>query len=459
MKIVICGGGQVGVGIARQLLKENKDVTIIDEFSENITRINKTLDVSTIHGFPSHPDILEEAGLENAEMVIAVTLSDEVNMIICQIAHSLFNVPIKIARIRKRNYLDPIWKGLYRKDHLPIDHIISPELEVAKTILNRLHAPGAMDSLDFADGKIKILEVRCQGNFQLKNMNISEIKTAYPNLFFEIVAIYRDGQPFLPQISDKILENDEIFFACEESDIKQIMPLFGHDEEEARRLIIVGGGNIGMMIADKLANDDGLNVKIIEYDEERASYIAAKLDNVTVINGNVLDPDILTEAGVSSSEAIVAVTNDDEVNILSCILAKKSNCTKSVCLINKGRNYLPLISTIGIDVDINPRETTVSSILQHIRKGKVKKVNSLYSGQMEVIEVEVLKDSSLIGMMINDIKLPNGAKFFAILSDNGKIFAPTINTIIQKGDTMYVIIKTEDVDIIDRLFSERSGYF
>jgi trk system potassium uptake protein TrkA len=459
MKIIVCGGGQVGVGIARQLTKESNDVTIIDDNEENIRRIRNSLEVSVQKGFPAHPNVLHEAGLDKAEMVIAVTTSDEVNMVICQIAHSLFDVPIKIARLRNRNYLDPIWQGLYRKDHLPIDYIISPELEVAKAIISRLHAPGAMDSIEFVNGKIRVTEVRCEADFPLKNMTLAEIKEANPNTYFNIMAIYRDGKPFLPKLTDKILEKDEIFFAAENSKVPSIMPLFGHEEEEARRLVIVGGGNIGSLVAENLSSEPGLNIKIIEMGKERAEKIASRLDGITVLNGNALDKDIMQEAGIKNTETIIAVTDDDEVNILSCILAKKSGCKRSICLINKGRSYLPLISSLGIDVDVNPRETTVSTILQHIRKGKVKAAHSLYSGSMEIVETTAEPSSTIIGRSINDLELPNDVKVSAIINKEGRIFSPDGATLIKEGDSLLIICKTDSISQVDEIFSDSKDYF
>jgi len=234
-------------------------------------------------------------------------------MVICQIAHSLFDVPIKIARVRNRNYLDPIWNGLYRKDHLPIDYIISPELEVAKAIISRLHVPGAMDCMEFVDGTMNVAEVRCEENFPLSGMTLAEVKDKYPDLFMSVMAIFRGSKPFLPKLTDKLLQNDEIFFAAKKSEVNSIMKLFGHSEKEARKLVIVGGGNIGSLLAERLSTNKDMSVKIIEYNKARAEHIATRLEGVTVINGNALDRDIMQEAGIENTETILAVTDDDEV--------------------------------------------------------------------------------------------------------------------------------------------------
>lgn len=461
MKVLICGGGLVGMGIARQLTKEDHEVTIVDDNEANIIKIQDNLEASVKRGSPSLPGTLEEAGINNAEMVIAVTPDDETNMVICQVAHSIFNIPVKIARIRNKGYLESRWKSLFRKDHLPIDFIISPELEVANAIINRLHVPGAMDSKELGEGNLRLIEVRCPQEFPFKGMSIAEIKDSYPNLRLKILSIYREETQFLPKITDRLQENDELFFLSHINDIKGIMPFFGHNEEEARRVVIVGGGNIGFTVAEKLANEEEikLDVKIVELDPKRSDYIASKIEDISVINGSALDREILNEAEIGDAEAIICVTDDDEVNILTSILAKKHGCERSVCLINKGRSYLPLISSLGIDVDVNPRETTVSTILQHVRRGKVRSAHSLYSGSMEVVEVEIVPTSVLVGKSIWEADLPKDVKVCGIVRKNGEFIIPEENTLIKERDTLIVIAKTESIKEVDRIFSERTDFF
>lgn len=461
MKVLICGGGLVGMGIARQLTKEDHEVTIVDDNENNIAKIQDNLEASVKRGSPSLPGTLEEAGINNAEMIIAVTPDDETNMVICQVAHSIFNIPLKIARIRNKGYLESRWKSLFRKDHLPIDFIISPELEVANAIINRLHVPGAMDSKELGEGNLRLIEVRCPEEFPLKGMSIAEIKDSHPNLRLKILSIYREESQFLPKITDRLQENDELFFLSHINDIKSIMPFFGHNEEEARRVVIVGGGNIGFTVAEKLANEEEikLDIKIVELDPKRADYIAGKIEDVSVINGSALDREILNEAEIGDTEAIICVTDDDEVNILTSILAKKHGCERSVCLINKGRSYLPLISSLGIDVDVNPRETTVSTILQHVRRGKVRSAHSLYSGSMEVVEVEIVPTSVLVGKSIWEADLPKDVKICGVVRKDGSFIIPEENTLVKEKDTLIVIAKTEAIKEVDRIFSERTDFF
>jgi len=461
MKIIVCGAGPVGTGIARQLASEDNNVIVIDSSPEQIQRLNEYLDVSAVVGFPSYPDVLEDAGAANTEMIIAVTTSDEVNMIICQVAHSVFNIPIKIARIRNKSYLDAAWKDLYRHDHLPIDFIISPEKEVAKAIINRLHVPGAMNSIPFVNGRLKAIEVRCTGNCPSAGSSISSIKEEYPHLKMSVLGINRGGQLIVPQNGEeKILGGDELFFVADSEYVQEIMTIFGHEEKEARRVVIIGGGNIGFFIAEELENEKhgSINAKLIELNKERAEYIASRLPSTRVINGNSLDQEILFESNIESTETVIAVTNDDEVNILSCLLAKRFGTQRAFALVNKGRSYNPLVTSLGIDVTINPREMTVSSILQHTRKGKVSAAHSICGGKAEVIENEIVHHSTAIGMNINDLELPASVKIGAIFRDN-EIIIPDDKTVIAEKDHVIILALISQIRKVDKIFSARLDYF
>ncbi len=459
MKILVCGAGSVGAGIAKQLSSEENSVTVIDDNIDYISKINDTLDVSTYIGVPAHPTVLEDAGAADAEMIIAVTTSDETNMVVCQVAHSLFNVPIKIARIRNKNYLHPAWTDLYRHDHLPIDYIISPEREVAEAIINRLHVPGAMDSIPFVDGKVKVIEVRCERDCPMVGQHISRINEHAYNLKMAVIGINRKGKFIIPKISERLHKGDEVFFVADEKDVQQVMNLFGHEEKEARRVLIVGGGNIGLFIAEKLEEEDhDISTKLIELNTKRAEYVAARLSHTTVLNGNSLDQEILSEANIESTETVISVTNDDEVNILSSLLAKRSGCKKAFTLVNKGGVYGPLISSLGIDVIVDPREMTISSILQHTRKGRVRAAHSICNGEAEIIEIEAVAQSTVVGKSIKDMDIPSGIMVCAI-SRNNKTIISDEKTIIHEKDRIIIISKTNLVHKVDRLFSARLDYF
>jgi len=459
MKIIVCGSGPVGYSIARQLAAEENDVTVIDIKTAQIRDISDSLDVTAFVGFPSHPPVLEEAGAADAQMIIAVTSSDETNMVVTQIAHTLFNIPIKIARIRHKNYLMPIWKDLYRHDHLPIDHIISPEIEVAKAIINRLHVPGAMDSIPFAEDLFKVVEIRCHEECPMKGRTIKDITNELGNVKVNIMGIHRAEELIIPKENETLAVGDELFFVADSEDVHAIMVSFGYGDKEARRVLILGGGNIGLFIAEALekeAND--INTKLIELSTERAEYVASKLPSTTVINGSSLDKDILFESGIEATETVIAVTNDDEVNILSSLLCKRFGAKRAFTLVNKGIAYNPLVSSFGIDVTINPREMTISSVLQHTRRGKVRAAHSICSGRGELLELEVMKHSTIIGNSISDLLLPDGVRVGAILRNEERIIPDDTITFLEK-DRIIILSLTSEVRKVDKIFSTRLDYF
>ncbi|MCH2038099.1 MAG: Trk system potassium transporter TrkA, partial [Rickettsiales bacterium] len=346
MKIIVCGAGQVGTSIARQLSYEDNDVTVIDQSVDRIRKITDSIDVNSVVGFASHPPVLEEAGAQYADMIIAVTISDEVNMVICQVAHSLFRLPTKIARVRHQFYLHEKWKDLYREDHLPIDVIISPELEVSRAVNHRLHVPGAIGTIPYAEGRVKVVAVRCEHDSPLANLLTFKIKELAKSIGISILGIVRDQNFIFPRDKEPLLVGDEVYFVADHRKIEEAMILFGHEEKEARRIIIIGGGNIGLYLAEQLEEEDSdLRVRIIELNQKRAQFVAQQLEYTSVINGSALEQEILEEANVSSAETVISVSNDDEVNILSALLAKRFGCQRAISLINS-RSYAPLISSL-----------------------------------------------------------------------------------------------------------------
>ncbi|MCW8862022.1 MAG: Trk system potassium transporter TrkA, partial [Rhodospirillales bacterium] len=373
MKVIVCGAGQVGSNIARYLGMEDNDVTVIDTRPELVRKLTDSLDVQGVVGHASHPDVLEQAGAGDADMFIAVTYADEVNMVACQVAHSLFHVPTKIARIRHQSYLNPMWGDLFSRDHLPIDVIISPEIEVARAVTRRLSVPGAFEMIPLVGDKVKLLGVRCDENCPLVNTPLRQLTQLFPDLNIVIIGLVRDGKAIVPTSDDQMLEGDEVYFVVDSQHVTRTMVAFGHEESEARRLIVFGGGNIGLFLGLELERDyPWVNTKIIEADAERAELIAKALPNSTIIHGDVLDPDILEEANITAADTVVSVTNDDETNILSSLLAKQTGQSRQrvITLVNKG-TYENLVTTLGIDVVVNPRAITVSTILQHVRRGRI----------------------------------------------------------------------------------------
>ena len=325
MKVIICGAGQVGYNIARYLALEDNEITVVDQSSELTQTISDSLDVKALVGFASHPNVLSQAGAESADMIIAVTQSDEVNMVACQVAHSLFNVTTKIARIRQQGYISPKWSNLYTRDHIPIDVVISPELEVARAISRRLQAPGAFDMISLVDDKVKLIGVRCDNNCPVVNTPLRQLTQLFPDLNVMVVGVARENDNRIPGPDDFMLPGDEVYFVVNSEHVERAMAAFGHEETEARRVVIFGGGNIGQFLAKEIEeNYPTVNLKVIEQNKQRSENVARTLNHSVVLNGSVLDREILEEANVFNAETVVSVTNDDETNIMSSLLAKKN---------------------------------------------------------------------------------------------------------------------------------------
>ena len=458
MKVLVCGAGEVGFSIARHLAMENNDVTVVDQSPELVQRVSETLDVKGVVGHASRPDVLERAGVEDAYMIIAVTFADEVNMVACQIAHSLFDVPTKIARVRHRSYLQPVWANLFSRDHMPIDVIISPELEVARAVTRRLKVPGAFEMIHLVDDKVRLVGVRCEDTCPLINTPIRQLTQLFPDLHTVIVGLMRDATPIFPTADDEMMLGDEVYFVVESNQLGRAMTAFGHEETEARRLVILGGGNIGLFLAQEIEKEySWVNAKIIESDAERAEIVAGQLERTVVINGDVLDSDILEEANVAATETVVAVTNEDETNILSSLLAKRYGCKRAITLINKSA-YESLISSLGVDVVVSPRNITVSTILQHVRRGRIHSVHTLREGFGELIEAEALETSPLVGVPIKDANLPPGVMLGAIVRD-GHVISPGGSTVVQPKDRVVLFAATESVRKVEEMFSVQLEYF
>jgi trk system potassium uptake protein TrkA len=458
MKVIVCGAGQVGYNIARHLATENNQVTVIDQSRELVRRVTDTLDVRGIAGFASHPDVLEQAGAADADMLIAVTYADEVNMISCQVAHSLFSLPTKIARVRAQSYLRPIWADLFSREHLPIDVIISPEIEVARAISNRLQAPGAFEMIPLASGKVRLIGVRITEACPIINTPLRQLTTLFPDLHLTVVGIIRDDRTIVPTPTDQMLVGDEVYFVAETSHVGRSMAAFGHEEPEAHRIVIVGAGNIGLFLAKELeSNQPQLNIKMIEISKERAERAAQELSRTIVVNGDALDLEILDEVNIQATDSIVTVSNDDEVNILSSLLAKRSGCRGAMTLVNNS-TYEQLITTLGVDVVINPRAITVSTILQHIRRGRILSVHALREGVGEVIEAEALDTSEVVGPLLRDVRLDKGIIIGAIIRD-GRVVMPRGDTVIKPKDRLVVFAEAQAIKKVEKLFAVRLEYF
>ncbi|BBK37281.1 Trk system potassium transport protein TrkA [Allostella sp. ATCC 35155] len=458
MKVVICGAGQVGSSIARYLAASGNSVTIIDLSAELIQRLSDTHDVRGIVGHASHPDVLAEAGAEDADMLIAVTHADEVNMVACQVGHALFNVPTKIARIRAQIYQKPEWRRLFDNEHLPIDVIISPEIEVAHAITRRLEVPGAFDVLSMADGLVRVVGVRCLSDCPIVNTPLRQLTGLFPDLNITIVGIIRDGRPIVPESDETMLAGDEVYFVADTKHVTRAMSAFGHEEQPGRRVVVVGGGSIGLYVAQEIEERfPQVSIKIIELDKQRATEICQHLGHVVVLNGDGLDTEILEEANIGTAETMIAVTDDDEVNVLSSVLAKRLGAERVVTLINKP-SYEPLVTNLGIDAVVNPRSITVSNILQHVRRGRIRAVNTLREGFGEIIEAEAMETSALVGRPLREIDLPDGIIVGAVVRGS-TVIIPRGSTVIKTDDRVVLMATSGAVRKVEKMFAVRLEYF
>ena len=458
MKVIISGAGQVGYNIARYLAHEENDVTVVDQSAELTRKISETLDVKAVTGFASYPDVLARAGAEDSDMLIAVTQADEVNMVACQVAHSLFGVTTKIARIRQQGYLDDKWANLYSRDDVPIDVIISPELEIANDITRRLRAPGAFDMISLADDKVKLTGVRCEEDCPVLNTPLRQLTQLFPDLNIIVVGIVRDNTPIIPNSDDYMLPGDEVYLIVDSHHVVRTMAAFGHEESEANRVVIFGGGIIGASLATQIeTNYPSVNLKVIEDNKLRAEGVARSLKRSVVLQGSVLDMEILEEANIAATETVVAVTNDDETNIMASLLAKRMGGGRAITLINR-ETYMPLTPSLGIDVVVSPQNITVSSILQHVRRGRIHSAHTIRDGFGEIIEAEAIETTSLVGVPLKDTELPDNVLVGAIVRA-GEVIVPRGDTVIEANDRVILFAAADAVREVEKIFSVSLEYF
>ena len=456
MNIIICGAGKVGFSISKQLSAQGHSVTVIDQSSEDIKKINDTQDVKGVVGRATLPSVLENAGAENADMIIAVTRNDETNMIVCQLASSLFNINKKIARIRTKDFLDSKWSKLYNKSAIPIDVIISPEIEVAKSLFRRLEAPGALDNVPFANDKVKMLEIAIEKNCPVINTPLKNLTIKFPDFRANILGAVRKEKFIFLKKNDKMMEGDNVYLVVSSDQLNQILKAFGHEEKLASKILIIGGGNIGFHLAKILENNsEGTRIKIIEKNKQRAEEIASELSSSIVINGDALDEEILKEANLEESETVLALTNDDENNIMACVLAEKTGLKKrTIALVNKS-NYSLLQSSLNIDDLVDPRMTTVSRIMEQVHKGTIGTVYSLLDGEYEFIEAKISEKSELLNKKIKDSNLPEYIRIGAIVRKE-QVIIPRSDFSFEKGDLVVFLTNREHLKEVENIFSVSS---
>ena len=452
MNIIICGAGRVGFTIAKQLTEQNHSITIIDQSSEDIQKISDSLDVKAIVGKATMPSVLEKAHNDETDMIIAVTKNDEINMLICQIAYSLFKIPKKIARIRSQDYLNPKFAKIYNKENLPIDVIISPELEIAKSIQRKLEAPGALDNVPFAGNKIRLLEILIDEKCPIVNIQLNELTKKFPKLNANILGVVRNEKFIFLKKNDLMKKDDKAYVIINSSQMKETLSAFGHNEKISNKILIIGGGNIGFNLAKNIEQSfDEARIKIIEKDKSRAEFIANELNNTLVINGDGLDEDILTEVNLEEVETVIALTNDDEDNLMVCVLVEKfSKNKRTMALINKP-NYSLLQASLKIDDMIDPRMTTVSSILKHVHKGTIETAYTILNGEYEVIEAEIIETSELINKELKNSNLPDGIRIGAVLRKD-EIIIPRLSFVFQKKDIVVFLAKRDQLPVVENIF-------
>ena len=447
MRVIVCGAGQVGSPIARYLATEGINVTVIDSSPEQAQRADESYDVRGITGHASHPEVLERAGARGADMLIAVTGSDEVNMVACQVAYSLFRVERRIARVRHQGYLEPMCRGLYAPDQMPIDVIISPEAEVARGIARRLRAPGAFDMVQLAGGRVQLLGIHCTQPCAAAGATLAELSRAVPGHGLVVVAIIRAERAFVPRGQDRVELGDDVYVVTEPAGAEAVMAAFGHREQVARRVVLIGGGNVGLHLAKMLVRETpSVLLTIVEQGRKRADHVWREMGGAAmVLRGDALEREVLQEANIRAAETVVAVTNDDETNIFASVLAKREGCQRAITLVNKA-SYEPLLPSLGIDAAVSPSAVTISTILRHVRRGPIAGLYTLREDFGEVIEAEALAGSRLTRGPLREVGMPDGMLVGAVVrGGGGEVVIPDGETRIGPGDCVVAVVTHQAV--------------
>ncbi|MBL4609259.1 Trk system potassium transporter TrkA [Halopseudomonas sp.] len=457
MKIIILGAGQVGSSLAAELASEANDITVIDTDSTRLRELGDRLDIRTVVGRGSFPTVLRQAGADDADMLIAVTSSDETNMIACQVAYTLFRTPTKIARIRESAYLTR--GGLFHNESVPIDVLISPEQAVTTYVKRLIEHPGALQVLDFADGKVQLVAVRAYYGGPLVGQELRFLRQHMPGVDTRVAAIFRKDRPITPK-GDTIIEaDDEVFFLAATHDIRAVMSELRRLEKNYKRVLIAGGGNIGERLAEAIENR--YQVRIIEKNKARADYLSQNLDRTIVLHGSASDKELLLEENIKDVDIFCALTNDDEANIMSSMLAKRLGARKVMALINNPA-YVDLVQGGEIDIAISPSQATIGTLLTHVRRGDIVNVYSLRRGAAEAIEAVAHGDSrssKVVGKMIGEIDLPPGTTIGAVVRGEEVLIAHD-NTLIESEDHVILfVIDKKHIRDVERLFQVGLTFF
>lgn len=457
MKIIILGAGQVGASLAASLVSEANDITVVDIDAAKLDELQDRYDLRTVVGNGAHPSVLRAAGAQDADMLVAVTQSDETNMVACKLAATLFNIPTKIARIRATDYLNnPL---LFKPECMGVDHTISPEQEITNYLRRLIDYPEALQVVDFAGGRIRLVVVKARRGGPLVGHELRDLRRHLPELDARVAAIYRRDRVIVPEGKTVIEDGDEVFFVAATENIRAVMKEMRHPDQSVRRVLIAGGGNIGGRLAAAL--EDDYEVKLIEHNKQRAEVLAQRLKNTLVLVGDATDEELLMQENVDEMDVFCALTNDDEDNIMSCLLAKRMGARKVIALINRA-TYVDLLQGGEIDIALSPAQATIGPLLAHIRRGDVTVVHSLRRGAAEALEAVVHGDersSKLVGRRIEQIRLPEGASIGAILRGETVIIAHH-DTLIQPEDHLILFVPNKrQVPQVERLFQVGLGFF
>jgi len=456
VNILILGAGEVGFHIAQRLAIEGNDVVVVDNNAERLQRVADTMDVKTILGHASHPSVLQRAGAENAELLIAATTNDETNMLACQVAHSLFNVTTKMARVREPDYINN--PGLFGRDELPIDLIISPEREAAKSIVKRFQVSSAVDAQDFADGRVQLLGLRVPPKGILAGLALNELHEVMGNIDTYIVAHEHNQRWSVPDANTVLLAGDSVYIAMAREQVESFLEHVGYETsaQQHRNVMIVGGGNVGFIVAQELERM-GVSIKIIEHNPRRAEWLAQQLDESIVIHGDALDRELLEEEAIDRMDDFLALTNDDETNILGSLIAQKYSVPHVVTLVNRAI-YSDLVRQIGLDITVSPRFTTASSILRHVRKGRILGMSPLGDGTLEVLEAVALETSDILNTPLSELTLPPNTVIGAIVRGENVII-PDGTTTIEPDDHVLLVTQGMSLRAVEKLFEVHLEFF
>jgi len=454
LKIIIIGAGEVGFHIASHLALENKDVVIVDKDPEALRRVSDNLDVQVLQGSGSSPTVLEEAGLRSAEIMLAVTNSDEANLVACLVANIVSPSTKKLARIRNADYDD--YHATFRENAPYIDTVINPDIEVVKTIDRMLTVPGAVDVGEFADGRIKFVGIKVDEDSPLNRMQLVDLPGRLGGIRLLIAAIMRDEELIIPRGKDRLMAGDLVYFITASEQLETTLETLGKQEEPLKRVLIIGGGRIGYRLASVL-EERNLSCKIIEKDSAKCDQLADRLNKAVVLHGDGSDQSLLAEENVGDMDAVVTLTNDEETNILASLLTRRMGIRKCITRISKF-SYFPLMATIGIEQVVSPRLSAINSIIQHVRRGKVLSAMSIKGEQAEIMEAVAMETSAIVGKPLRSVGIPKGALVAAVMRQD-HIIIPSGETVIEPDDRIIIVSRREAIPQVEKILAVKLEFF